>query len=414
MSVNPLPPALAEGVLPHYGGRGIDAILPTFLKHLGAPAPGCPTLDSDLLPPAHLEGVERVVLFVVDGLGMRQLERHATPGSGLRFWEVLRGSGHAAAVTSTAPSTTATALSTLASGLTPQEHGVLAYTLYAPSLGALVNVIGQRPVAGGASLPDLGLDAERLFPFTTGHQRLTDAGVANHAITRDRFVGTPFSNGIYRPVRPEGFATLADGLARARRWVRNTPGPGFLRLYHDGLDTVSHATHPDSDEYAAELAAIDAALFRELVDPLRDRGTLLVVTADHGHLGIPRERVVDLRQHPDLLADLLVPPSGEGRLRYLHVRPGRVDAVRQLLEARFGHAASVLTADEAVSLGLFGRGAPHPELPHRLGDLLLVARDDWFFAYRHRGDKEYPERFGHHGGLHEEEMLVPLLALRLG
>lgn len=406
-------PLVPGGVMPDHGSRGIGAVVPTLLRHLGAPMAGAPTLAEELLPPHLLDGVERIVFFVVDGLGMRQLQRHAGPGSDLRLRDVLR-EGHAATLTTTAPSTTATALCTFASGLTPQEHGVLAYTMYAPTLGALVNTIAQRPVLGGPTLPELGLDPDRFFPFRTAHEHLSEAGIPGHALTRNLFVGTPFSNAIYKGIRPEGFLTLPDGLARARRWVRGTPGRGFLRVYHDSLDAVSHATHPDSDEYRAELAALDAALFRELVDPVRDPATLLVVSADHGHLGIPRARTIPLRDHPDLLADLAVPPSGEGRLRYLHARPGRVDAVRDYVERHFAHAGVAIPTEEAVALGLFGRGPAHPELHRRLGDLVLVAREDWFFAYSHTGAKDYPERFGHHGGLHPEEMLVPLLAMRLG
>jgi hypothetical protein len=69
----------------------------------------------------------------------------------------------------------------------------------------------------------------------------------------------------------------------------------------------------------------------------------------------------------------------------------------------------VLDAVYAVEAGLFGGGRRHPRLLDRLGDLLVVSLGD---AYLWWGVDENPI-LGRHGGLSEDEMLVPFLAAAL-
>lgn len=59
--------------------------------------------------------------------------------------------------------------------------------------------------------------------------------------------------------------------------------------------------------------------------------------------------------------------------------------------------------------GLLGRGPVMPAVPHRLGDLVAVAREDWILYDR---PKE-PDLIARHGGLTPAEMLAPLLLARL-
>ncbi|MCP4540183.1 MAG: hypothetical protein GY832_23845, partial [Chloroflexi bacterium] len=57
----------------------------------------------------------------------------------------------------------------------------------------------------------------------------------------------------------------------------------------------------------------------------------------------------------------------------------------------------------------FGSGPPAPETAARMGDLILVSRQDHIL---YDGNVK-PYLLGHHGGLSPEEMLVPYLITRL-
>jgi hypothetical protein len=102
-------------------------------------------------------------------------------------------------------------------------------------------------------------------------------------------------------------------------------------------------------------------------------------------------------------------PVAEKRLCYLFARQGQVAALRSYVRERLGRAFVVLDSTQALQAGLFGPGQPAPETPARLGDLILVARQDYIL---YDGEDE-PDILGRHGGLSAEEMLVPYLAVRL-
>ncbi|HUT21110.1 MAG TPA: alkaline phosphatase family protein, partial [Anaerolineae bacterium] len=65
--------------------------------------------------------------------------------------------------------------------------------------------------------------------------------------------------------------------------------------------------------------------------------------------------------------------------------------------------------EQVLSSGLLGPGPVYEETPHRLGDLVCLAKDDHYLA---RDDYQL-KLLGRHGGLSAQEMLVPLLGVRL-
>ena len=141
-------------------------------------------------------------------------------------------------------------------------------------------------------------------------------------------------------------------------------------------------------------------------------GTLLIITADHGQIRTPPERIVRLSDHPKLQQMLLLPPAAEPRAAYLYVCPGQIESVRDYVAEHLGGRFLLLETDQALTAGLFGpldHGEPDAKIRARLGDLLLLAQDDSRLLV-----SEEPVPFhGHHGSLTPGEMMVPLLIVRL-
>ena len=114
-----------------------------------------------------------------------------------------------------------------------------------------------------------------------------------------------------------------------------------------------------------------------------------------------------------LRGDLVVGPTGEGRARYLHVRDGRRAAVRTHLAARYGAFSTLLDAEEAIARGLFGPASPAERSRARIGDLVLLPHENYYFHDYPTPRRKPLDMIGRHGGLTPEEMLVPFLAVRL-
>ncbi|MEJ7652005.1 MAG: alkaline phosphatase family protein, partial [Chloroflexia bacterium] len=87
---------------------------------------------------------------------------------------------------------------------------------------------------------------------------------------------------------------------------------------------------------------------------------------------------------------------------------------RGYLAAELGHVFEVLTAEESIELGLYGPPPPTAVARDRTGQLLLLPRENWIAKYQRPGWDRQATNIGKHGGLSTEEMLAPLLALRLG
>jgi hypothetical protein len=83
--------------------------------------------------------------------------------------------------------------------------------------------------------------------------------------------------------------------------------------------------------------------------------------------------------------------------------------VREFLTSRYPEDFLVMTSEEALAQGLWGLEEAGPEVQARLGDLVAIARKKRLIIW----PKEEFKLRGMHGGLTEEELLVPLLALEL-
>jgi hypothetical protein len=91
------------------------------------------------------------------------------------------------------------------------------------------------------------------------------------------------------------------------------------------------------------------------------------------------------------------------------VRPGQMEAVHETLLRTWPNQLNLLDPAYSAELGLFGPGEMHPHLLDRLGDLLVAWRGNAYLWWANKHNR----LLGRHGGLHPEEMLVPLLAFRI-
>jgi hypothetical protein len=156
------------------------------------------------------------------------------------------------------------------------------------------------------------------------------------------------------------------------------------------------------------MSGADAAVARLL--EAMPRGSALVVTADHGHLVSPWDRRIDLDSVPELAAGIRV-VAGEPRVRYLHTVDGAADDVLAAWRELAGHTAWIGTREEAVATGWYGPVSDgHRE---RLGDVVVVCRDDWSIQATAHEPPSVSRLIGLHGGRTRLEMEIPLLVARV-
>jgi hypothetical protein len=365
--------AALEPVLPSYGGACVASVVPALLARKEGRGPA-------ILPDAARQA-RQVVLLVVDGLGWEQLQERASLAPHLV-------SMPGRAITSVAPTTTAAALTSITTGLAPAQHGVLGYRVHVGD-GAVMNVLRWRTPAG---------DARRLVPPAGFQPRPAFSGVPAAAVTRSEFGATGFTAAHLAGARIRGWRVPSSIAVEVGAALR--AGDRFVYAYYDGLDKVAHERGL-GEHFAAELEFVD-----RLVAGLCDRlpaGAALVVTSDHGQVMVG-EATIDL---PPALAVDVALQSGEGRFRWLHVRPGALRRVVEAARSLYGELAWVLTREEVAQAGWFG-GRLRAGVERRLGDVALVARAP--VAFNDPSDPGELMLKSRHGSLTPAEVWVPLLA----
>ncbi|MEL7974747.1 nucleotide pyrophosphatase/phosphodiesterase family protein [Isoptericola sp. F-RaC21] len=396
--------ALPEGLLaPSYGAGSLAAVLPAVAGALGADVTTATGLRSDecreaLGLPAD---VRRAVVVLVDGLGLGNL---AERGGHAPFLRSLAAEGRS--VLSSFPSTTAAALATFGTGTAPGRTGLLGYTQRNPATGGLATTVSwteqSDPYRRTKLSGPMRAEPEDVQREPTVLETLVARGVRVASPGPARFAGSGMTRAALRGPR----YVPADGLdVQVGAAVRELREPGLVYLYHGAVDKAGHQHGPQSWQWGDALEETDAEL-RRLVRSV-PRGTLVVVTADHGMVTADLSRQHDVAAHPGLARDVAL-LGGEPRAGHVYVTPGADPRdVADRWAAVLGDDALVALRDDAVAAGWLGPVADHV-LP-AVGDVLVAARGGATVVdsrLHPSGAREMP---GVHGSLTPAEMVVPLL-----
>lgn len=377
--------AAFDPVRPGYGGGSLADLMPSVSALLGVPG------TADVLGlGAELDGVDRIAVLLVDGLGTYQLPVAAA------YAPVLTDRP-ARTLTSGFPSTTPTSLVTLGTGALPGAHGVMGFTLRKPD-GGILNHIRW------AADPD----PARWQPVPTSFARAAAAGIAVTQVTRPEFEGSGLTVAANRGARFVGAANpdeLAAGMLRA------LARPGLVYGYHPDLDHQGHAAGVDSAPWRVAAADVGRLVTR-LAESLPPRAALLV-TADHGQLNVPSATSAlsggqrfDIGADPALAAGI-VAVAGEPRVRYLHVADGALDDVLAAWRGVLGAAARVLRREEAIAEGWYG--PVPPEHAGRLGDVVVICLGRTVVLANGWEPAAVGQLVAYHGSVTAAEMTIPLL-----
>lgn len=403
-------------VWPRYEGRCVANLAATMAGALGASVPGAlPSLAPDLTGDL-LDGVQRVILLVMDALGWLQLRRVMTRYDDVVFHR-LAEQGRLVPITTTFLSTTDSVLSSIWTGRPPSQHGLLAFELYLREWMMAVEAIGfSSPFEPFSNtLLRWGFEPEQFLPVPSVGQALSGQGITTVTVTHKQFTTSPLSLMHHRGVTEvRGHNDASDFWLQLRRALHDHRGKRLLLAgYWSAVDTLGHKFGPEDESGEMEVRAISMLMddiFLKRLDPALGEKTLLLMTADHGQILTRRAVTPVMAEHPQLMDMLWMPPLGEGRVPFFYVRNGMYDAVWDYLHAHFGDIFVFMSREQVLESGLLGPGPLYAEVPFRVGDIVGIAREDGSVV---ADFKDLDRLAGRHGGLSPEEMLVPLLAVRL-
>lgn len=403
-----------QAVYPYYEGYSLANITPSLCHWLGVPGLGGLPLGEEILG-LYNRVFQHVILLVVDGMGLNTLQAAlelAKTDPDYAVWGELAADGALAAITSIVPSTTSAALTTFWTGSTPAEHGIVGYEVWLKEYSMIANMILHAPASFTGEIGSLrkaGFDPQSFLPVPTFGPHLLSHRVRPYAFQHHTIASSGLSTMLLPDVKVTGYRSLGDLWVTLGEMMAAYPDEkNYVYIYWGDLDEHSHRFGPQDPRVAREFATFSRQLGYFLSEHRKQShgDTLLLVTADHGHIFTPRRPEYEVRRHPGLQDTLIMTPSGEARLPFAYVRPGREEDFLRYLEITWPGLFLPVASTAAVQAGLFGSRGVYPRTLERVGDYVVIPQEDayWWF-----GSRDNP-LLGRHGGMSRTEMLVPLLS----
>jgi len=334
---------------------------------------------------------KHIMLLVFDGFGFKAMENHLSETSFMRI-------NNLKSIQSVFPPTTTAAMTSYYTGVSPNEHGWLGWSLYFKEYGCAIDLFTNRNSYSGQPMNQERI-AYKALPYKTIYKKIDELnkGIRIHTVK---------PSAIYFPSDPNvhhGIETLAEMMDLLVE-INNGNESTFTSCYWPDPDMTIHNSGPDEISVKNVFDEINDYILK-LSSELHD--TLLIVSADHGLTAIKEE--IYLNEYEDLVDCLLMPPAIEGRAMSFWVKPDKKRVFEMLFREFFDKDFKLYTKEEILNENLFGLFETHKRVDDFVGDFLACAIGSKLIYYKTIGGNE-PHHFkGHHAGLTDEEMLIPLI-----
>jgi predicted AlkP superfamily pyrophosphatase or phosphodiesterase len=333
--------------------------------------------------------VGRECLILIDGLGQGALETYGSEFPIFSQFKTQRS------LQSHFPSTTATNISSLGTGVLPGVHGMLGYTVRVPRSGV-----------PGRLLNSLKWD-ERVDPMVwqsqkTNFERASEIGISVSHVAAKRYEGSGFTRAALRGARYVGANQIEEMVKSTAQSLRQSPS--FAYVYLNNVDHAGHQTGVGSDKWISALGIV-AQLIEGLLNEL-PTGTRITLTADHGMVNVSESII--LGQENELMNNVSL-VGGEPRARHIYLQDIANLETASYWREFLGAKAEIFTKAEIISSGLLG-SVISQDSEDRLGDIVAVPGGGLILIDPNRISQE-SSMVGHHGGLTQIELRIPLLTI---
>ena len=331
---------------------------------------------------------QNVILLVVDGLGVKVLNDNLDSNAFLRKNQLET-------ITSVFPSTTTNATMTLRTATPPSEHGWLGWALNFQDEKKIVEIFLNQEYYTKEVLSK-GFSEKRL-PFRPFYLKNgIRADIQIYTALPPYITDNQIDNNYVHYETKE----LFDNLNK----ICQKEGNKFIYAYLDEPDKGMHLYGTKSLYARQKLEQINQ-LTEEFIS--KNPNTLLIITADHGHIDI--EGYIEIYKDQAILACMAEKFSLEPRACAFHLKPG---FEQQFLTAfkKYQQDFELFKTSDLIERGVFGDEIKVKQRSF-LGDYIAVGKETNKILLF----KPDANRFvGHHTGLTKAEMDLPLIVVKKG
>jgi hypothetical protein len=356
--------------LPDYKNNLVN-IPNSILRWEGMPTSGAslPLLDDVLSK----NDYKNVVFLILDGMGSFILDESLNASGFFR-------SHRQTDLSSVFLATTVAATTSAITGLQPCGHAWLGWDCYYPSVNANVTVFLNR--LQGTTKEAAPYDVATTFaPYESVVSIINKTG------------GKAFQSYPFAPPYPSTIEAVCDRIVD----LCSKRGKKYIYAYTDQPDSCLHQFGRLSGSVISELRHLEQVV-SNMATKLKD--TLLIITADHGHISCEKKYLYD---YPHIEECLVRAPSFEQRVLNLFVKDGKEQAFEDRFYDAFGDDFLLLPMQKALDMKLFGTDVEHERFRSMLGNYIAISASNASIHLSQDGLVSL------HGSLTPDEITIPLI-----
>lgn len=333
-----------------------------------------------------------ILLFMVDGLGYDYVEKNKKSF----LFKNLKGS-----ITSVFPSSTAPCVTSFFTGVPPSVHGITGWYMYSKEIGTTtmslpyVTRLGRIPAS-------YKIKSRKFFQ----HKSMFDK-INSYVLLPEELAVSDFNKALCRKAKLIGYNGIGDFFKKIQKIMKRDLCKKYIYAYWPDFDMLCHVYGKKSKQSSKNFNKLDKELSK-FSKTLKD--TIVIVTADHGHIDTEANKTILLNKHPKLIETLERPLSGEPRAAYCYVKEGKEKIFEKYVKKNFSHACHIYKSHKLAGKGWFGLN-PSKQFLERIGNYILVMKENYIIKDIIIGEVDR-KIIGNHGGVSKEEMFVPLIVIK--
>lgn len=378
-------------IKPNYKNGSIINLMSSIEKAFG----GNPKYENlKILESSNIEKYDNVILLVLDGIGYDYVKKYGGEGIMLKSLKTK--------ITTVFPSTTSCAIASFLNGTPPSTHGILGLFSYITEIKETIVTIKHKIRANGP-LPE-NIKFKDLYNLTPFSNRIN---AETYHVDDKKVIDSIYTTAQSGKSKIIGYENTKDCFNKLKKIIQSNKNKKYIYAHIPNHDLLCHDYGIDSKEVLDDYNEIDSEL-KSFINDTKDTNTIIIATADHGMLDIPKEKMILLKDYPDLKKILTLPMYGQSR--YVNCIVKDKNKFKKIISEKLQDKCEIFDRNEAKAL--YGPEI-NKDFKERIGDFLLVMKKDYgiYDLPESQSYETYDYNTCDHGGLTESEMYVPLIII---
>ncbi len=400
---------------PSFNGSSFINIFPTIRYLLTKNKSDLSILSKSIVSFCQSKDPQKIIFFLIDACGFNLFKKIVSEHL---MYQKFLNNGQVSILTSQFPSTTSACVTTAHTNLSVSQHGLYEWYYRDKILNQVISPLLFSFASDGHQRETLSrakIDPKLVFPKQNFYQQLQQDGVSSYIFQHQEYLNSAYSKFLYREANIFGFKTFNEGLVNLLKMVKKVKEKSYYFFYFDKIDTLSHQYGPFSQVVKWELNSLLTAF--KSFQSLLPNDVLTIVSADHGQTNLDEDKITylnlefkEIEQYLERGNDgEILAPAGSPRDFFLYVQDKFLDLVYLKLKKLLRNKALVMKTKTLIEKGFFSQDLSQKFLAN-LANLVVLPNEHHAVWWYKKGVFEVNKK-GHHGGLSQDEMLIPLLII---